>query len=103
MGVAWTKTFSAHLTCLYLLGIRLAAVRHRLAPERLRELTGELRALPAPVQQVLDRAEARQALARQYSGHRNFMFMGRGVNYPIALVGGLKLKEISYLHAAGYD
>ncbi|TME45297.1 MAG: SIS domain-containing protein [Chloroflexi bacterium] len=102
IGVASTKTFIAHLTCLYLLGIRLAAVRHRLAPERLRELTAELKALPTAVQKVLDRAEALQALARKYSGHRNFMYIGRGINYPIALEGALKLKEISYLHAEGY-
>ncbi|TMB63479.1 MAG: glutamine--fructose-6-phosphate transaminase (isomerizing) [Chloroflexi bacterium] len=102
IGVASSKTFIAHLTCLYLLGIRLAAVRHHLAPERLRELTAELKALPKSVQQVLDRAEAIQALARKYSGHRNFMYIGRGINYPIALEGALKLKEISYLHAEGY-
>src|SRR5438876_127386 len=102
IGVASTKTFIAHLTCLYLLGIRLAAVRHRLAPERLGELTADLKALPAAVQQVLDRPEAFQALARKYSGYRNFMYIGRGINYPIALEGALKLKEISYLHAEGY-
>jgi glucosamine--fructose-6-phosphate aminotransferase (isomerizing) len=100
--VASSKTFIAHLTCLYLLGIRLAAIRHRLAPERLRELTAELKTLPEAVQSVLDRAEQLQALARKYSGHRNFMYIGRGINYPIALEGALKLKEISYLHAEGY-
>src|SRR3981081_4216704 len=102
IGVASSKTFIAHLTCLYLLGIRLAAVRHRLTPDRLRELTAELKALPKHVPHVLDRAEAIQALARKYSGHRNFMYIGRGINYPIALEGALKLKEISYLHAEGY-
>src|SRR5438132_1037205 len=102
IGVASTKTFIAHLTCLYLLGIRLAAIRHRLAPERLRELTAELKTLPEAVQSVLDRAEQIQALAKKYSGHRNFMYIGRGINYPIALEGALKLKEISYLHAEGY-
>jgi len=102
IGVASTKTFIAHLTCLYLLGIRLAAVRHRLAPERLEQLTLELKNLPAAVEKVLARAEAIQALARKYSGYRNFMYIGRGINYPIALEGALKLKEISYLHAEGY-
>src|SRR5947208_10611420 len=102
IGVASTKTFIAHLTCLYLLGIRLAAVRHRLAPERLKELTTELKALPTAVQKVLDRAEAFQTLAKKYAGYRNFMYIGRGINYPIALEGALKLKEISYLHAEGY-
>src|SRR5881275_2068443 len=84
IGVASTKTFIAHLTCLYLLGIRLAAVRHRLAPERLRELTAELKALPTAVQLVLDGAEALKTLARKYAGYRNFMYIGRGINYPIA-------------------
>jgi len=102
IGVASSKTFIAHLTCLYLLGIRLAAVRHRIESARLRELTAELKALPTAVQSVLDRAEALQAMARKSAGHRNFMFIGRGINYPIALEGALKLKEISYLHAEGY-
>src|SRR5438128_4348090 len=102
IGVASSKTFIAHITCLYLLGIRLAAVRHRLDPTRLKQLTAELKALPAAVQKVLDRAEVLQKLARKYAGHRNFMYIGRGINYPIALEGALKLKEISYLHAEGY-
>ena len=102
IGVASTKTFIAHLTCLYLLGIRLAAVRHRIDPERLQQLTLELKNLPAAVQKVLDRAEPIQSLAQKYSGYRNFMYIGRGINYPIALEGALKLKEISYLHAEGY-
>src|ERR671934_1891885 len=102
IGVASTKTFIAHVTCLYLLGIRLAAVRHRLEPERLRNLVSELKTLPSAVQSVLDRAEALQALARKYASYRNFMYIGRGINYPIALEGALKLKEISYLHAEGY-
>jgi glucosamine--fructose-6-phosphate aminotransferase (isomerizing) len=102
IGVASTKTFIAHLTCLYLLGIRLAAVRHRLELQRLEQLTLELKNLPAAVQKVLDRAEALQALAKKYAGYRNFMYIGRGINYPIALEGALKLKEISYLHAEGY-
>ena len=65
-------------------------------------MTAELKALPTAVQLILDRAEALQALARKYAGYRNFMFIGRGINYPIALEGALKLKEISYLHAEGY-
>src|SRR5205807_8484562 len=73
-----------------------------LDPERLRELTAELKALPTAVQLVLDGAEALKTLARKYAGYRNFMYIGRGINYPIALEGALKLKEISYLHAEGY-
>ena len=102
IGVASTKTFIAHLACLYLLGIRLAAVRHRIPAPRLRELAAELKALPDAVQGVLDRAEGIREMARRYAQYRNFMYIGRGINYPIALEGALKLKEISYLHAEGY-
>jgi len=102
IGVASTKTFIAHLTAIYLLGIRLANVRHRIPPDRLRQLAGELRALPDIVQQVLDRAETIKALAQKYAPYRNFLYMGRGINFPIALEGALKLKEISYLHAEAY-
>jgi glucosamine--fructose-6-phosphate aminotransferase (isomerizing) len=102
IGVASTKTFVAHLTSLYLLAMRLAAPRHRLAPDRLQELVAGLRALPETVQAVLDGREAIQQMAAKYSRFRNFMYMGRGINYPIALEGALKLKEISYLHAEAY-
>jgi len=102
IGVASTKTFVAHIACLYLLGIRIAAVRHRIPPERLRELTAALKQLPGAVHDVLESAPAIQELARTYARYQNFMYMGRGINYPIALEGALKLKEISYLHAEGY-
>jgi len=102
IGVASTKTFIAHVVCLYLLGIRLAAVRHRLPPERLRELAADLKRLPDAVHTVLERAETLQVMARKYARYQNFMYIGRGINYPVALEGALKLKEISYLHAEGY-
>ena len=102
IGVASTKTFVAHLVCLYLLGLRLAAVRNRLGPERRAAFASELKALPGAVQSVLDRAELLKGLAGKYASFRNFMYIGRGINYPIALEGALKLKEISYLHAEGY-
>src|SRR5437763_6719908 len=90
IGVASSKTFIAHLTCLYLLGVRLAAVRHRIPPERLKELTAELKTLPSAVQSVLDRAEALRALASKYAGYKNFMYVGCGSNCPIAVEGALK-------------
>jgi glucosamine--fructose-6-phosphate aminotransferase (isomerizing) len=102
IGVASTKTFIAHIVCLYLLGIRLAAVRHRIEPERLQELVSDLKALPSAVQKVLEMAEPIRDLARRYANYRNFMYIGRGINFPIAMEGALKLKEISYLHAEGY-
>src|SRR5207237_1007553 len=70
---------------------------------RVPELTAELKALPTAVQLVLDGAEALKTLARKYAGYRNFMYIGRGINYPIALEGALKIKEIAYLHAEGYS
>ncbi len=102
IGVASTKTFVSHLTCIYLLGIRLANVRHRIPPERLSDLVRGLRALPDTVHAILDAEEPIKALARKYARFGNFMYIGRGINYPIALEGALKLKEISYLHAEGY-
>src|SRR5438876_11372518 len=89
IGVASTKTFIAHITCLYLLGIRLAAVRHRLDPERLRELPAELTAWATAVQLFLERAEALQAPARKSGGYRNCVYVGRCINYPIAAAAAL--------------
>jgi glucosamine--fructose-6-phosphate aminotransferase (isomerizing) len=101
IGVASTKTFVSHAISHYLLAIRLAASRHRLPPERLEELVLALRALPDGIRAVLGMEERIRELALKYSHYRNFMFTGRGINYPIALEGALKLKEISYVHAEG--
>jgi len=101
IGVASTKTFVNHAISHYLLAIRLAEARHRLSPERLEDLVASLRGLPEGVKKVLALEPRIRELAMRYSGFRNFMFTGRGINYPIALEGALKLKEISYLHAEG--
>jgi glucosamine--fructose-6-phosphate aminotransferase (isomerizing) len=101
IGVASTKTFLAHLVSLYLLGLRLATVNGRVSLERRRELVAGLRALPDQVRAVLDREKEIAAMAHRYSGFRNFMYSGRGLGYPVALEGALKLKEISYIHAEG--
>jgi len=103
ISVCSSKTFVAHITCLLLLALRLAAVRHLVAPDRLRELTQGLRDLPAAVDEVLRHSRHIQAVARKHAHHRNFMYIGRGINYPVALEGALKIKEISYLHAEGYS
>ena len=102
IGVCSSKTFIGHVTTLMVLAIRLAAVRHRVAPERLRALTQGLRELPVAVDEVLRHSRHIQGVAQRLSHHRNFMYIGRGINYPIALEGALKIKEISYLHAEGY-
>jgi glucosamine--fructose-6-phosphate aminotransferase (isomerizing) len=101
IGVASTKTFLSHLVSLYLLAVRLAAVHGRISLERRQELVASLRALPEQIRDVLDREAEIASLARRYSRHRNFLYTGRGLGYPVALEGALKLKEISYVHAEG--
>jgi glutamine---fructose-6-phosphate transaminase (isomerizing) len=103
IGVCSSKTFIGHLTSLLLLAIRLAAVRHRLAPEQLERLTKGLhQEVPKAVERVLKGSRAIHDVARKYCEYQNFMYIGRGINYAMAYEGALKIKEISYLHAEGY-
>ena len=101
IGVASTKTLLAHMVSLYLLALRLATVKGRVSLERRQELVEALRRLPDQVASVLGRNEEIVRLADKYSRYRNFMYAGRGLGYPVALEGALKLKEISYIHAEG--
>jgi glutamine---fructose-6-phosphate transaminase (isomerizing) len=101
IGVASTKTLHAHMVSLYLLALRLATVRGRVSLERRQELVESLRLLPDQVRAILERDKEIQGLAHKYSKYRNFMYAGRGLGYPVALEGALKLKEISYVHAEG--
>src|SRR5487761_929299 len=101
IGVASTKTLLAHLVSLYLLGLRLAKVHGRVSLERRHELVAALRALPDQVEGLVAREKEIAELAKKYSRYRNFMYTGRGLGYPIALEGAIKLKEISYIHAEG--
>ncbi|TAN32205.1 glutamine--fructose-6-phosphate transaminase (isomerizing) [bacterium] len=101
IGVASTKTFLAHVVSLYLLGLRLATVHGRVSLERRHELVEALRALPDQVRGVLEREQEIEAIAHRYCRYRNFIYTGRGLGYPVALEGALKLKEISYVHAEG--
>ncbi|MFI5282273.1 MAG: glutamine--fructose-6-phosphate transaminase (isomerizing) [Candidatus Dormibacterales bacterium] len=101
IGVASSKTFVGHLITLYLLAMRVASARGRISLERQQEIADSLRALPSAVRGILKRDDEIAALARRYSRFDNFMFVGRGINYPIALEAALKLKEISYVHAEG--
>ncbi len=102
IGVAATKTFTAQLVALHLLALYLAHVRHTLAPDAAREHLEGLNHLPRLIRQALKCDTATQQIARRFYGYRNFLYLGRGINYPIALEGALKLKEISYIHAEGY-
>ena len=101
IGVASTKTFNSHLISLYLLAMRLAQAKGRISPERRTEIVEALRVLPEQVKELLGRDAEIVKLAHKYSAYRNFMYAGRGLGFPVALEGALKLKEISYVHAEG--
>ncbi len=102
IGVASTKAFTAQLTALYLLALHLARVRGVLNANDGRVWLERVVALPHLVEEILKREKDIAAIAKRYYKKRNFLYLGRGVNYPIALEGALKLKEVSYIHAEGY-
>jgi glucosamine--fructose-6-phosphate aminotransferase (isomerizing) len=103
IGVASTKAFTTQLVALYLLAIHLGRQRGVLSKERALEMLTHIREVPNQIEAVLSREAAIIAIARRYSKARDFLYLGRGPNYPIALEGALKLKEISYIHAEGYS
>src|SRR5450631_401338 len=102
IGVASTKAFTGQLTALYVFAMYLAQVRGVMTHEKAREAMQELTRIPAKLEHVLTQDQACDDLAKQYQKVRDFLFLGRGIHYPIALEGALKLKEISYIHAEGY-
>ena len=102
MAVVATKTFVTQVTTLVILAAAIAKARGRLPAAKEREIVAALRDLPAKAQRALDLAGPARELARRYVNSRGFMFVGRGVTYPVALEGALKLKEVSYVHAEGY-
>lgn len=103
IGVAATKTFVAQLMAFYLLALELAYHRQTLPPARLEQILLGLRQLPAQVEVVLESQERYiESLAHEFAETQDFIYLGRGINFPIALEGALKLKEISYIHAEGY-
>ncbi len=102
IGVASTKAFTAQLAALFLLSLYLAERRGVLSPEQARRYIAELGKVPGQLEAVLANDEDTEDLAKEYYRARDFLFLGRGIHYPIALEGALKLKEISYIHAEGY-
>jgi glutamine---fructose-6-phosphate transaminase (isomerizing) len=102
IGVASTKAFTAQLTALYMLALHLGRVRGILSVADGKAWLDRLVRLPVLVERVLSREAEIVAIAKRYYKKRNFLFLGRGINYPIALEGALKLKEVSYIHAEGY-
>jgi len=101
IGVASTKAFTSQVVALLLLTLRLARLR-LLGTDPGREIIRGMLRLPAQVQEILDRAPEIEALAEEFKRASNFLYLGRGYNFPVALEGALKLKEISYIHAEGY-
>jgi glutamine---fructose-6-phosphate transaminase (isomerizing) len=103
IGVAATKTFVSQVMAFYILAFDLAHRRQALSAERLEELITGLRQLPALIELILESQERYiEELAHQFTETQDFIYLGRGINFPIALEGALKLKEISYIHAEGY-
>ena len=102
IGVAATKSFTSQLVVLYLLAIHFARARSRMDADRARMLLSELRKIPGHVSRILEGAGTIQECASMFVKAENYFFIGRNINYPVALEGALKLKEISYIHAEGY-
>jgi glucosamine--fructose-6-phosphate aminotransferase (isomerizing) len=102
IAVAGTKTFIAQLIVLYLIALKMGQDRGTLGYDDLDRLKDQLRSLPRTVQNVLDRSAEIRALAAKYGNARDVFYIGRHANYPVALEGALKLKEISYIHAEAY-
>jgi glutamine---fructose-6-phosphate transaminase (isomerizing) len=102
IGVASTKAFTSQLVALQLLALYLAQVRGTLSSSEIRRHIGELLQMPHILEQALKASAATEKVAERFYSRSDFLFLGRGINYPIALEGALKLKEISYIHAEGY-
>jgi glucosamine--fructose-6-phosphate aminotransferase (isomerizing) len=102
IGVASTKAFTTQLVAFVLLALRLGQARTTLAGDKLKSLITAIKTLPSKVQDTLAACDNVEEIAQSYAGATDFLFLGRGNQYPIALEGALKLKEISYIHAEGY-
>jgi glucosamine--fructose-6-phosphate aminotransferase (isomerizing) len=102
ISVASTKAFTTQLTALYLLGLWLGRKNRRIDAQLEAECIKALVGVPALIEQVLKQEEGIAKIARHYTAASDMLYLGRGINYPIALEGALKLKEISYIHAEGY-
>ena len=102
IGVASTKAFTAQVTVLTLMALRLAQLKGSLSRTKFMQLLMEMEALPEKVEKVLNTNGLTEKVAKKFKDVENFLYLGRGYNFPVALEGALKLKEISYIHAEGY-
>ena len=102
IGVASTKAFTGQVTLLTLMALKLASARGTISKSRFQELVVELEKIPGKIQKVLEKSDQIKYIASEIKDSTNAIYLGRGVNFPVALEGALKLKEISYIHAEGY-
>jgi glutamine---fructose-6-phosphate transaminase (isomerizing) len=103
VSVAATKSFTAQVIALYLLGIALAEKRNSVSAEEIEALKTDLLKMPTAIEQVLQVTEPIKEIAKKYGQSRDVLFIARGINFPVSMEGALKLKEISYIHAEGYS
>jgi glucosamine--fructose-6-phosphate aminotransferase (isomerizing) len=102
IGVASTKAFTGQLTVLYMMALKMAEAKKSISNERYVQLVKELASVPEKVKEILADTSKIKDVAKQYKDASDFLYLGRGYNFPIALEGALKLKEITYIHAEGY-
>jgi glutamine---fructose-6-phosphate transaminase (isomerizing) len=102
IGVASTKAFTSQMIALYLLGLYLGELRGALSPEQAQHHAQQLAELPVKLEHLLNESDEMEELSKEFFRSTDFLYLGRGINFPVALEGALKLKEISYIHAEGY-
>jgi glutamine---fructose-6-phosphate transaminase (isomerizing) len=102
IGVASTKAFTSQMIALYLLGLYLGEVRGTLSSEEAQRHAQQLAELPVKLEHLLNESDQMEELSKEFFRSTDFLYLGRGINFPVALEGALKLKEISYIHAEGY-
>ena len=102
IGVASTKAFTSQMIALYLLGLYLGQLRGTLTPEQSQAHAQQLAELPVKMEHLLNNSDAIEELSKEFFRCTDFLYLGRGINFPVSLEGALKLKEISYIHAEGY-
>ncbi|HMM80174.1 MAG TPA: glutamine--fructose-6-phosphate transaminase (isomerizing) [Pyrinomonadaceae bacterium] len=102
IGVASTKAFTSQMVALYLFALYLGGIRGKLGEDEAKKLAQDLAELPLKIEQILNDADSIEELSKDFFRVQDFLYLGRGINFPVALEGALKLKEISYIHAEGY-
>ena len=102
IGVASTKAFTSQMVALYLLGLYLGQVRGRVSKEEAKQHAQSLAELPVKIERLLSESDEIEELSKEFFRSTDFLYLGRGINFPVSLEGALKLKEISYIHAEGY-